>query len=53
MDLLDLRELADDEGESIVKILLSKFHLAHVEVTNPRDLIPSVNYSWRFSLSFG
>lgn len=53
MDFLDFWELAYDQAETVVKVLLCVFNLSHVKITDPRYLVTTMNYRWRFSLCLG
>lgn len=52
MNFLDLGKFADDQTESVVKVLLCVFDLSHIKITDSRYLITTVDDCGCFSLGF-
>lgn len=50
VDAVQLGKVLDDGGQSVVKILLSKFYFFAIELTYPGYLVLLVDNCWRLSL---
>jgi hypothetical protein len=52
MNIVQLGEIGQNGGQFVMKGLLGKLDFAHVELTDTRNLVLLVDYSWRLSLGF-
>lgn len=52
MNLFNLRELANNQREAIMEVLLSKFDFSHIKVSNTSDLVSPMDDGRSFPLGF-
>lgn len=53
MDVLQLGELGENDGQLLVETGLSEFDFPHVESTNSANLEMAMNHGWCLTLSLG
>lgn len=51
MDLFNFGKFVDYKGQSVMEVLLCKFHFTHIKITNSRYLIVPMYHRWCLSLS--